>query len=405
MKTIFASLVILMGTAVFAQKKNVQNAVMDFSAFEKALEIKNMSGAKKAILSAKINIDLAAENPETIQDLKMYFYKGKVYMGLVALSTMMVEDTDMQQFSNEETMRTGIGAWKTCYDLDEKSRYRDEIAQTIMFQSQMSLSMAADFYSKQDFESAYSLYAATLEMYQVIDLSSKESFGLVSHNAGLCAERLGKYDLAFMHYEKAANSGYESALCSARAADALLKQGKEDEAMQYIIAASLKFPGDASIIISMADIALRTGQDEIAIQSLNQAIAKDPKNGVYYWAIGTVYLRVNKVEESITSFKKAIELNPTDDRAYYSLGSYYYNKAVDLFEQASRVKLGDPKFDELDKQAKIEFAEAAIYLEKVVEIKGDIGNKEILNNLFTIYRKLDQSEKAMGFKKRADAIK
>jgi tetratricopeptide (TPR) repeat protein len=231
------------------------------------------------------------------------------------------------------------------------------------------------------------------------------SYGATAFNAGLSAERSGKNDEAFKFYEMAAANGYEEANSSARAANVLITAGKNDEAMKYIVAANDKFPGDGKIIVTMADIALKTGQDELAIQSLNQAIIKDPSNGVYHWAVGTVYQKTGKDEAALASFVKAAELNPKDDRPFYSLGTLYFNKAVDITEQANKLRLGDPKFDEMEAQAKEEFKNAAPFLEKVLELQGDEGNKVLLNNLFTIHRKLGNSEKALDFKKRADALK
>jgi len=402
MNLFFAAFALMISTATFAQKKNVQNAAMDYNSFEKAMESKNIPGAKKAILSAKNNIDLAAANAETAQDVKMFFYKGKIYMALTGLAFMMSDDAEMKAFGDEATMNIGLDAWKTCYQMDEK--YRDDIKMAVIMQSQMSNSMAADYYGNKDFEMAYNMYAGSLRLYDIIGMNAKDNFGLISHNAGLCAEKIGKYDLSFMHYDAAAKSGYEPAICSSRAADALMRQDKQDEAMKYIIAASEQHPGDVNIIISMAEIALKTGQDELAIASLNQAIAKDPSNGIYHWAVGTVYQKLGKTEEAITAYTKASSLSPKDERPFISLGSIHFNKAVDYLEQANKLKLGDPKFTEFEDLAKAEFAKAAPFLEKVLEIKGDAGNKDILMNLFTIYRKLGDSAKALEFKKRADAL-
>jgi len=404
-KFVLAAFGFILTTAVFAQKKNVQNAVMDFRAYEKAIQNQNAAGAKKSLLSAKNYIDMAASNPETAQDLKMYFFKGNIYLAISGIALMMADDEDLKAYANEETMQAGLDAWKTCYAQDTRSIYKDDIKMAVMMQSQMSVSMAGEYYSKQDYQMAYDFYSATLKLYDIIGLRAKENFGLVSHNAGLAAERLGKYDIAFGHYEAAAQAGYEPAICMARAADALMRQDKQEEAMNYIIAASEKFPGDVNIIIAMAEMALKTGKDELAIASLKKAIEKDPSNGIYHWAVGTVYQKLGRTDEAIASYTTAIKLSPKDERPYFSLGSIHFNKAVDYLEQANKLRLGDPKFEELEGLAKEEFAKAAPFLEKVVELTGDAGNKDILTNLFTIYRKLDNSTKAIDYKKRADALK
>jgi tetratricopeptide (TPR) repeat protein len=405
MKFFLAAFALMLTMSAFAQKKNVQNAVMDFRAYEKAIQNKNMAGAKKSILSAKTYIDLAAENAETANDIKMYFFKGNIYMAVTAMAMMMTDDEELKAFANEATLQAGLDAWKTCYAQDSRNVYKDDIKMAVMMQAQIAISMAGESFGSQDYETAYQLYASSAKLYEIILPDGTENYGLVSHNAGLSAERLEKFDLAFMHYETAAKAGYEPAKCLARAADALMRQDKPDEAMKYIIAASEKYPGDGSIIITMAEMALKTGQDELAIASLIKAIEKDPNNGVYHWAVGTVYQKLSRTEEAIAAYTKAIKLSPNDDRPYFSLGSIHFNKAVDYLDQANKLRLGDPKFEELENLAKEEFQKAAPYLEKVIELTGDAGNKEVLMNLVIIFRRLDNSSKALDYKKRADAIK
>ena len=404
-KLLLSAIIILIGSATFAQKKNVQNAAMDYNSYEKALMNKNMSGAKKAILSAKTNIDQAAVNAETAQDTKMLFYRGKIYMGLSVLSMMMEDDEEMKAIATEATMQTGIDAWKTCYELDTKGKYRDDIKGQVMMVAFQGNSMGGTLFGEQKFEEAFELFSSSVMMYDIIGGLEVKEYGAAAFNAGLSAERIEKHEDAYKFFSLAEKAGFESAGSAAKAANALYNMGKTDEAMAYVVTASEKYPGDGGLIITMADLALKTGQDDLAIKSLTQAIAKEPKNGVYHWAIGTVYQRVNREEDAMKSFLTASELDPKDERPFYSLGTFHFNKAVDFMEQANRLKLGDPQFEVLEKKAVDEFEKAAPYLEKVVELKGDEGNKDLLTNLFTIHRKLGNSAKALDFKKRADALK
>lgn len=326
-------------------------------------------------------------------------------MGLGGLAMMMEDDEEMKVFVNESTMQTGIDAWKKCYEIDTKGKYREDIKGQAMMIAYQGNAMGGTLFGEQKFEEAYELFSASVKMYDIIGGIEVKEYGASAFNAGLSAERLEKNDDAFKYFSLAEQAGFEPAASAAKAANALYNAGKSDEAMAFVVASSQKYPGDGGIIITMADLALKTGQDELAITSLNKAIQKDPKNGIYHWAVGTVYQRMNKEEEAMKSFLTASELSPKDERPYYSLGTFHFNKAVDLMDQANKLKLNDPKFDILEKQAVEEFGKAAPYLEKVVEIKGDAGNKDLLTNLFTIHRKLGDSVKAMEFKKRADALK
>lgn len=403
-KTTLLGIALAVNLGAFAQKKNVVNAIMDYTSYEKAISSQNFAGAKKSLLSAKSNIDLAAENAETAQDLKMLFNKGRIYMGLAVLASIDADDQELQAFANEVTLQTGLDSWKMAYELDAKNKFRDDIKQQIFMITGQSSSLAGNMFSDGKYDDAYQIYASNIALYDVIN-KDVPGYGATAFNAGLSAERSEKYDEAFKFYELAATNGYEEANSFARAANVLISAGKNDEAMKYIVAANDKFPGDGKIIETMAVISLKTGQDELAIASLNQAIAKDPGNSVYHWAIGTVYQKSNKDDMAIASFLKATELNPKDDRPYYSIGTLYFNKAVDITEQANKLKLGDPQFDVLEAEAKEQFRNAAPYLEKVLDLQGDENNQVLLNNLFTIHRKLGDSEKALEFKKRSDALK
>lgn len=396
---------LMVGSMLYAQPKNVQNAAMDYNAYEKAVMNNNKNGAKTSILKAKTSIDEAAANSTTAQDLKMLFYKGKIYMGIAGLAVMMGDDEQLQAFANESTVQAGLDAWKACYEMDVKKKYRDDIKMQVMMITTQGNTMGGKLYVEQKYEEAYELFSSSVKMYEIIANNDKDLYGASAFNAGLSAERINKHDEAFKYFTLAEKAGFEPAGSASKAANALYAQGKSDEAMASIVEASKKYPGEGGVIVTMADLALKTGKDELAVTSLNQAIEKDPKNGVYHWAIGTVYQRLNKEEEALKSFITATELSPKDDRAFYSLGTLHFNKAADIMVKANALKLGDPNFEILEKQALDEFQKAAPYLERVIELKGDQGNQQTLNSLFTIYRGLKNTDKALEYKKRAEAVK
>lgn len=400
---IFSALLLAFGNSSFAQTKNVQNAVMDYNSYEKALANNNKSGAKRAILAAKSSIDEAANNPTTAQDLKMLFYKGKIYMGLAAVSMLMGDDEDLKSFANESTAQTGLDAWKTCFELDTKNKYRDDIKTQVMMITFQGNSMGAKMFGEQKFQEAFELFSSSVKLYDIIGKMDAE-YGTAAFNAGLSAERIENFEEAIKYFTLAEKAGYDPAVSATKIANAMYALGKADESMNYILEASKKFPGDGGIILTMADLALKTGKDDVAVQSLNQAIEKDPRNGLYHWAVGTVYQRMGKEDEAIKAYIKATELSPKDDRAFYNLGTLHFNRAADYMSRANSLKLNDPQFDVLEKKAIEEFEKAAPYLERVIEISGDEGNKQTLNSLFTIYRGLKNTDKALQYKKRAEAV-
>ena len=64
----------------FAQKQNVTDAAM---LMKKYNPMAGAEAAKKTVEDAKKFIDLAAEHPETKEDLKMHLYRGEIYYAAV----------------------------------------------------------------------------------------------------------------------------------------------------------------------------------------------------------------------------------------------------------------------------------------------------------------------------------
>ena len=73
--------------SVYSQKKNITDAAM---LMKKYNPMSGLDAGQKIVNDAKVFIDLAAVNPETIEDVKMHFYRAEVYFALIELATMKV---------------------------------------------------------------------------------------------------------------------------------------------------------------------------------------------------------------------------------------------------------------------------------------------------------------------------
>jgi hypothetical protein len=69
----------------YSQKKNITDAAM---LMKKYNPMSGLDAGQKIVNDAKVFIDLAATNPETIEDIKMHFYRAEVYFALIELATM-----------------------------------------------------------------------------------------------------------------------------------------------------------------------------------------------------------------------------------------------------------------------------------------------------------------------------
>lgn len=389
---------VMITTGAFSQKKNETNAAMDYQSYEKALMSQDMDGAKKSLLSAKNWIDEAAEHPDTKESVKTLFYKGKIYLGLSMLG-LMSEDAELKELATEENAQKGIDAFKKSYELDSKGRYRDDIKTMAFMVREQSIREGVKQFQEQKFEQAMELFETSVVMMDVIG----QTDSLAIYNMALAADRSKNFDKAFEYYDKAAQVGYNVPGAYTLASNALREQGKNEEALAYVKTAREKFPNDQDLIIQMVNIALSSGDNEVAEKSLNDAIAKDPENKQLYFAIGTVYDQLGKNEEAVKSFEKAIQIDPKYEDAVYSLGAHYVNLAAAQFEEASKMKLGDPDYEGLKKESEDNYKKAIPHLERSLELNPQ--NVDVMNTLFQLYRKLGDSAKALEYKKRMDALK
>lgn len=385
-------------TGAFAQKKNETNAAMDYQSYEKALMSQDLDGAKKSLLSAKNWIDEAVEHPDTKESVKTLFYQGKIYLGLSMLG-LMSDDAELKELATEENAKKGIDALKKSYELDSKGRYRDDIKTMAFMVREQSIREGVKQFQEQKFEQAMELFETSVVMMDVIG----QTDSLAIYNMALAADRSKNFEKAFEYYDKAAQVGYNVPGSYTLASNALREQGKNDEALAYVKTAREKFPNDQDLIIQMVNIALSSGDNEVAEKSLNDAIAKDPENKQLYFAIGTVYDQLGKNEEAVKSFEKAIQIDPKYEDAVYSLGAHYVNLAAAQFEEASKMKLGDPDYEALKKESEENYKKAIPHLERSLELNPQ--NVDVMNTLFQLYRKLGDSAKALEYKKRMDALK
>src|SRR3989338_842222 len=120
--------VVALSGNVYAQKKNETSAAVERNKVMNALAMENMIEAKKALLSAKEFIDLAAANDETKNSQKTLWLKGEIYSLMGALG-MQGPDLELLTALGENGMDEAIAALKQGFPLDKK--YKEDIITTV----------------------------------------------------------------------------------------------------------------------------------------------------------------------------------------------------------------------------------------------------------------------------------
>jgi len=387
--------VLLCSTVAFGQKKNETDAALAYkNKFLPALSSQDFDGAKKAILSAKEFIDLAAAHPETKESSKTMYYKGEIYLGLMTLSQMK-EDADLKPFANEGTMNEALASLKKAYaDKKFKSDIDNAVYRARVFFDQSANAL----YNKNEYKTAYEMYTWQAKFAAVVgELDSNAVF-----YSAVCAEKAEMFTEAANAYYDMAKTGYRGAISYNLAAGAYRKSGDGNKAKEVINEGRKQYPTDRDLLLELVNINIDANDPTAAEEALNQAIATDPNNKQLHYTIGTIYIELAQNEKAEAALMKALEIDPDYTDAQYQLGAFLVTWASDLKTKASQLNFGDAQYDVLNAKSDDIYKRAVKPLEDY--ITKEPNDKAVLTSLFQLHRALGNSEKAIAYKKRADAL-
>jgi tetratricopeptide (TPR) repeat protein len=186
------------------------------------------------------------------------------------------------------------------------------------------------------------------------------------------------------------------------ASSAYRKTGNIEKAMEIIADARKDYPTDRDLLLELVNTNIDAGNAAGAEAALNDAIATDPMNKQLHYTIGTIYIDLKENEKAETALNKALELDPDYLNAQYQLGAHLVTWAGNVKTEANQLKFGDPNYNKLILQSDDTYKRALIPLEKYIISNPE--DKAVLTILFQLQRNLGNSEKALEYKRRADAL-
>ncbi|MCX6736393.1 MAG: tetratricopeptide repeat protein [Candidatus Parcubacteria bacterium] len=178
-------------------------------------------------------------------------------------------------------------------------------------------------------------------------------------------------------------------------ADALIKMGKYEEAVDASREALTLSPDHPNLYNNFGYSLMKQGRNEEAIAEYKKALALDPEYHLAYNGIGQSLYNLGNFSEAKETFEKEISLNPHNERAHYGLGK-------------TLVMLGD-----YDEKAEQEFLEAISlndrfsnpYFSLAELLKKEERNIEAVQVYQDFLARADEEEDAENIKAAKDAIK
>ncbi|WP_298064372.1 tetratricopeptide repeat protein [uncultured Rikenella sp.] len=204
--------------------------------------------------------------------------------------------------------------------------------------------------------------------------------------AGVAYNEGGEYDKALTYLNKAREIGYDQqGGVDSYIAYIQQQQGKLEEAIATLEAATVKYPTNNQLVTQLIDLYVQTKRSpDKVVAMLAKAKELDPNNGALYMLEGSLWEQMGEADKAEAAFLEATKVDPSNPIGYMNAGIMQARKGDKLIEQAQKLDINDVKgYNALIDQA-IPFYDSAIgLLEKAHELNPkDATIVDLLKSLY-----------------------
>jgi len=244
-------------------------------------------------------------------------------------------------------------------------------------------------YEKKDFMGAHDSFVKILDLNKLPQMNNQVDT-IYMYYGGRAALEGQDYKEAIRLLDEAAANKYDDPFLYVFRKQAYFGAGDTAKGVDVIKEGFSKYPGNQSILIEMINYYLTTNQAEEALKLLSMARASDPQNVSYVFAESTLYDKMGRFEDAERSYKECLEIKPDYFDAAYNLGVLYYNRAVKIYEDASKIS-DNTEYEKAKTNGDNMLLKAVPYMEKAHEI--DPKDLPSLQTLKTIFYRLKMDDK------------
>ena len=357
---------------LFAQK----DVVSAYNANQDGDYLKAAEFIDQAILDAKANIKE-----------KTWRYRGNIYTNLAADSALYAQVPD--------ALDKAVASFAKADELDVKQRYNSERLADIARGATIAGNSGISYFNAGVYGRAGELFVTASEMTQL--LGAVDTMAIF--NSALCFEKASMYDRAVDQYMMCGGYGYQVPDVFLFAANIQKMEGDTASALTTLQNARADFPREQALIIEELNIYLVAGQFELAKENLMLAAEQDPTNEILWFSLGSVYDNLGMQDEAVDAYTKSLGIKADYFDANYNLGALYFNKAVQMVNEANDMWKPRMSKEEAAKQKNLEeggkamFSTALPYLETALEVEPN--DRETLRSLRDIYARVGMDEKML----------
>ncbi|MDH5474538.1 MAG: hypothetical protein OEX22_02485 [Cyclobacteriaceae bacterium] len=386
--TLLMAAVILLSSAVFAQKEKKPN-------INKAL--KYMQDGDLA--TAKSEIDRASTYEKTSTNGKTWYYRGLIYATIDTSSTQgglsdNALEVAMESFNKADELQKGSAEYfiTDSYGLPVlKPQQIDGLWGTY-------LNAGVKHFQNEEAEDAVKNFV------KCAIIKPQDTTAYLY--AGLASQSGKMYESAVNNFNKYIEVGGASEDVYASLIYIIGTVNKDSEgALEMVEAAMNKYPLNSTFPKQKIDLLILLDKIDEAKNGLLGAIEKEPENPQLYFSLGILYQELEEVENAKKAYENSLVVDPAFFNSRFNLAVMVYNEAVEYIKQKNALgisKADQKKADELQKTIDIKLKEAQPHWEKVLE--ADPKERTAMETLKYIFVQTKSYDKAEEMQARLDAL-
>lgn len=365
-------------------------------AMAQANQVQNASNylRNKEFDKAKIAADAAAIHESTINNPKLWMYRGKIYQEIYFSKDAAIKNLDLD--AEEKALESYIN----CLKNDKDNIYKDEVKGLIVQASAGVSNKANRFVQNKEYDKA-------LICYDLIERALPYDFDQGMKRNNITKEKLmyNKFDMYKYAANKEKTKEYADKLIDIKYKDVkiytdMVKLSLIDrdtvKALSYIAKGKLMFEDNMDLINQEINIYLARNKTNELKDKLTSAIEVSPDNEVLHAILANLYQKTNENDKAEAEYLKALEIKPDYEIANYNLGVMNFNTGNQWNDKLGALPPKETaKAKEYETKANEYFRKAVANFEKSYEVSPDKATKQQLRKLFL---RLGETEKADKYK-------
>ena len=361
------------------------------------MQLQMMMGNEKPVSVEEVVVDGTPFLKEVYPNKNLYFDGADVLRVL-----------EVTQPVYEDALAGALEAYVKAYEVDAKKTKEKDIKAGIQSIVQKYFMDGMNQYSLGNYNKAGELLGKAAAASETAPYSVVDTTAL--YNAGYIYWAAGDNETAKTYFEKclANDYYYENGEVFAKLGDVYFKLQDKAKGVEILESGFVKFPQSQSILIGLINYYLESGENtDRLFELIGEAKKNEPGNVSLYYVEGNIHKQLGNFEKALAAYKECAVVDPNYDFGYHGQGSLYYDKAVEISEQAQN-EFDDAKYNALVKEYEQLLLDAIEPFEKAFEVsKNDmvkLNAAEYLKNIY--YRFSSVEDKYMqGYNKYNDYVK